>query len=38
MIYACMYKALRFTGGLHRPLRSLKKMKYIKLCEAHRGP
>ena len=33
------YKALRFEGGLRRPLRSLKKEKYTKLLgKADRGP
>ena len=30
------YKALRSAGGLRRPLRSLRKEKYIKLREADR--
>ena len=34
-----IYKALRSADGLRRPLRSLRKEKYIKLlCEADRGP
>ena len=32
------YKALRSAGSLRRPLRSLRKEKYIKLCEADIGP
>ena len=31
-----IYKALRSAGGLRRPLRSLRKEKYIELREADR--
>ena len=37
-MYVCMYKALRTAGGIRRPLRSLRKEKYIELREAGRGP
>ena len=36
-LLCCMeYKALRSVGGLRRPLRALRKEKYIKLREADR--
>ena len=34
--YVCIYKALPSAGGLRRPLRSLRKEKYIELREADR--
>ena len=34
--YVCIYKVLRFAGGLRRPLHSLRKKKYIKLRETDR--
>ena len=37
--YVCVYKALRSTGGLRRPPRSVRKEKHIKLlCEGVRSP
>ena len=32
------YKALRSAGGLRHPLRSIRKEKYITLCETDKGP
>ena len=35
-MYICMCKVLRSAGGLRHPLRSLRKKRYIKSCEADR--
>ena len=34
----CWYKALRFAGGLRRPLRSLRKKKYINITRSGQRP